>query len=80
MPGFLRSSLPILCWLADRPDDNDRQRRKQAEFLVWKSLNWSLIENVGVISQQVKSDVETVLGQHLERPQPGVEIRPEWYY
>jgi hypothetical protein len=29
---------------ADQPDDNDRKRRKQAEFLVWKLLDWPLVE------------------------------------
>jgi hypothetical protein len=65
---------------ADRPDDNDRQRRKQAEFLVCQSLDWSLIESIGVLNQQVKEAVETVSGQHANRPQPRVEIRSEWYY
>src|SRR5437899_2278738 len=65
---------------ADWPDDNDRQHRKQAEFLVWQSMDWSLIESLAVLNQQVKEDVEAVLGQHPERPQPKVETRPEWYY
>ncbi len=65
---------------ADQPDDNDRQRRKQAEFLVWRSLDWSLIESIGVLNPQVKADVEAVLGRHPDRPQPKVEMRSEWYY
>jgi hypothetical protein len=66
-------------WM-DRPDDNDRQRRKQAEFLVWRSLGWSLIEGIGVLNQQVKADVEAILALHPGRPHPKVEIRSEWYY
>lgn len=65
---------------ADQPDDNDRQRRKQAEFLLWKSLDWSLIESIGVLDQQAKANVEAVLGQHPDLPGPEVETRPEWYY
>jgi len=65
---------------ADRPDDNDRQRRKQAEFLVWKSLDWSLIKSIGVLNQQAKAKVEAVLGQHPDLLGPEVEIKPEWYY
>jgi ssDNA thymidine ADP-ribosyltransferase, DarT len=65
---------------SDKPDDNDRQRRKQAEFLVWRALDWSLIENIGVLNQQVKLNVEVVLGQYPHRPQPRVEVRSGWYY
>ena len=65
---------------ADRPDDNDRQRRKQAEFLVWRSVDWSLIQSIGVLNQEVKATVEAALDQHPERDHPKVEVRPEWYY
>lgn len=65
---------------ADQPDDNDRQRRKQAEFLVWQSLDWSLIEGIGVLNAQVKMNVEALLGQHPNRPYPKVEVKSEWYY
>jgi hypothetical protein len=65
---------------ADRPDDNDRQRRKQAEFLVWQTLDWPLIESIGVLNQQVKLKVEAALEQHPDRRHPRVEIRSEWYY
>jgi hypothetical protein len=65
---------------ADQPDDNDRQRRKQAEFLVWHSIAWELIERIAVLNQEVKRKVESVLTQfpHLHRPL--VEITPGWYY
>ena len=65
---------------ADEPDDNDRRRRKQAEFLVWKSLDWSLIGSIGVLNQQVKANVGVVLCQHPDRFHPKVEIRPGWHY
>lgn len=65
---------------ADRPDDNDRQRRKQAEFLVWQALDWSLIERIGVLNQQKKANVEEVLRQYPHRSQPTVEVKSEWYY
>lgn len=66
-------------WL-DKPDDNDRQRRKQAEFLVWNSLDWILIESIGVLSEQVKAKVEAVLDTFPQRQRPRVEVRREWYY
>jgi hypothetical protein len=65
---------------ADQPDDNDRQRRKQAEFLVWQSVDWALIQSIGVLDYQVKATVEDVLEGHPDRPHPRVGVRPEWYY
>jgi hypothetical protein len=73
-------SLVTARYWADQPDDNDRQRRKQAEFLVWKSVDWSLIEGIGVLNQQVKSHVEAVLEQHQDQPRPNVQIEAQWYY
>ena len=46
--------VPARYW-ADQPDDNDRQRRKQAEFLVWESVDWSLIDSIGVLNDQAKA-------------------------
>jgi hypothetical protein len=65
---------------ADKPEDNDRQRRKQAEFLIWQSLDWSLIERIGVLNQQVQRRVEAVLDEFPQQPRPRVEIHAEWYY
>lgn len=65
---------------ADQPDDNDRQRRKQAEFLVWRSLDWSLIDQIGVLNAHVKARVEEALNQRPERSHPTVEVRTQWYY
>jgi hypothetical protein len=65
---------------ADTPEDNDRQRRKQAEFLIWRSVDWSLIERIGVLNLQVKQRVEAVLGEFPQRARPRVEIHGEWYY
>jgi hypothetical protein len=64
----------------DQLDDNDRQRRKQAEFLIWRSLPWSIIKVVGVLNQTVKAQVETVLNEYSNRFQPKVAVKPDWYY
>jgi len=73
-------SLVAARYWADTPEDNDRQRRKQAEFLVWQSLDWALIEEIAVISDQVKAKVEAALGQCPHRHQPCVRVRGPWYY
>lgn len=65
---------------ADSSQDMDRQRRKQAEFLVHQSCPWEWIEEVGVVSASAKARVEAVLAAHsgaLARP---VLVRPGWYY
>jgi hypothetical protein len=65
---------------ADKPDDNDRQRRKQAEFLVWQSLDWGLIGGIGVLNAEMKTRVEGILGQHPQRKQVVVTVTPGLYY
>jgi hypothetical protein len=64
----------------DEIGDMDRQRRKQAEFLVHQFCDWSLIRQICVINANMKSRVEQVLGGFdvaLHRP---VVVRPDWYY
>ena len=65
---------------ADQPDDNDRQRRKQAEFLVWQSVDWALIERIGVLAGEAKASVEGILAQFPHRHRPSVAIIPNLYY
>ena len=65
---------------SDKPDDNDRQRRKQAEFLVWQSLDWSLIQAIGVHSSAMVQRVEAILDQYPLRARPQVLCKPGWYY
>jgi hypothetical protein len=65
---------------ANRGDDNDRQRRKQAEFLVWQSVAWELIEKIAVLNRGVKRRVEDLLAQFPQINHPDVEIRRNWYY
>ena len=59
----LSSSQINLTW-ADNSDDLDRQRRKQAEFLAYKVVCWNLIQEIVVINDQIKSDVELIMNQY----------------
>lgn len=64
----------------DDVNDMDRQRRKQAEFIVHRFCDWSLIQEIAVFNARFKGKVETIMGgfpSGLHRP---VHIRPEWYY
>lgn len=65
---------------SDNQQDNDRRRRKQAEFLVWQQLDWSLIVGIGVLNTAVKQRVEEVLDQFPQRHRPPVKVMSQWYY
>jgi hypothetical protein len=65
---------------ADSLEDRDRQRRKQAEFLVHRSCPWDWIDEIGVVNDAAKVRVEAILASfptNLARP---VLVRPGWYY
>lgn len=58
--------------------DNDRVRRKQAEFLLHKSFPIEWIEKIGVHGQEQKKSVESILAQYsCNIP---VVIEKKWYY
>lgn len=65
---------------ADKPEDNDRQRRKQAEFLVWEHLPWSAIAGIAVLNAAVKAKVESILAAHPIGRATRVAVKPGWYY
>jgi hypothetical protein len=62
----------------DTPEDDDRKRRRQAEFLVRESLPWELVDRIGVHSKGIASQVDaTLIGiSH----QPRIEVRADWYF
>ncbi len=62
----------------DTVEDMDRQRRKQAEFLVHRFCAWLLIEKVAVLNDRAGIRVRAVL-EEASATVP-VEVRPEFYY
>jgi hypothetical protein len=64
-------------WM-DTEDDNDRCRRRQAEFLVKGSLPWSLIDKIAVFDQAAKDQVVTILSG-ISNP-PEINVERAWYY
>jgi hypothetical protein len=62
----------------DNNDDNDRKRRRQAEFLVHHYCPWTLIKEIGVINDNIKTKVEKILQN--QKHQPSVKIYSQWYY
>jgi len=53
------------------------QTYKQAEFLVYESFPWELVERIGVCSSRIKDQVIEKLGKRVS---PEVTIKNDWYY
>lgn len=64
----------------DEVGDMDRQRRKQAEFLVHQFCPWSTVQEIGVLNTQVKGRVEETLEGSEPAWRPVVNVRAGWYY
>ena len=64
----------------DTVDDMDRQRRKQAEFLVYEFCDWTLIRGIGVLNAGMKAKAESILGEFPSGLHRVVSVHPEWYY
>ena len=58
----------------------DRQRRKQAEFLIHRCCDWSLIQELGVINASRQRQVRNIIAQSGVSHSPVVNVRREWYY
>jgi hypothetical protein len=65
---------------SDNVDDMDRQRRKQAEFLIHKFCDWNLICEIGVINDTLKATVEGIMRSFPSPMSKPVRVRREWYY
>lgn len=64
----------------DTVDDMDRQRRKQAEFLVHEFCPWEAIQEIGVKDGVAQAQVEVILKQFDANMRRLVYTRGEWYY
>lgn len=63
---------------ADTVDDMDRQRRKQAEFLVHRFCPWDSVKMIGVLNKSIKEKVKRILQKkNISVP---VKVRRQWYY
>jgi hypothetical protein len=65
---------------ADAPEDNDRKRRKQAEFLVWKHLPWSAIAGIAVLNETARVKAESAMSAFPVARGTPVRVRSDWYY
>lgn len=62
----------------DTPEDPDRKRRRQAEFLVYNRVSWAAILGIGVIDSQIREQVESILA--TSKATIPVRVRRPWYY
>ena len=62
----------------DNEDDNDRCRRRMAEFLVSQFFPWELVDKIGVINGTVAERVEAAICAAAHKPK--VRVERGWYY
>jgi len=67
-------------WADDPQVDSDRQRRKQAEFLVHRFCPWEVIRGIAVIDVEMKGRVEQILASAPQEMRKKVAVRRGWYY
>ena len=65
---------------SDTEDDNDRKRRRQAEFLVHNQFDCSLIDEITVFNRSMQSRVEEVLVASGYNDRIELSVRQNWYY
>lgn len=65
---------------ADNINDMDRQRRKQAEFLIHRFCPWDVIHEIGVLNDQARERVESTLDKFDNKTRRPIKIRDAWYY
>lgn len=63
---------------ADTPNDNDRMRRKQAEFLVYKFVPTQCILGVGTYDDHTLAEVKSILSQNNSNIP--AKVKNSWYY
>ena len=64
----------------DDLDHPDRQRRKQAEFLVYRSCPWDLVDHIAVLNNGMKKKVVSIMEQYPDKLQKPVRVCRKWYY
>jgi len=62
----------------DTEDDINRKWRRQAEFLVHNHFPIELVAGIGVISEEIKSQVEEIL--RIFKNEITAAVLPQWYY
>jgi hypothetical protein len=61
-------------------EDPDRQRRKQAEFLVHRFCPWKVVRGIAVMNDDMRRRMEAVLDRAPASSRCAVAVRRTWYY
>jgi hypothetical protein len=61
-------------------NDMDRQRRKQAEFLVHRSCPWTLIQEIVVIDSAIARRVQVIQDGFPSELRKPIRVERSWYY
>lgn len=64
----------------DNVNDMDRQRRKQAEFLIHRFCDWSIIQEIAAIDDTMKDRVNAILTRFPFEAQRPTTVHRDWYY
>jgi hypothetical protein len=64
----------------DTIGDMDRQRRKQAEFLVHQSCPWHVIQEIVVINTGMQERVDNIQSRFALSLRKPVRVERNWYY
>lgn len=59
-------------------DDSDRQRRKQAEFLVYKEISLNYIIGIGVYNSNIKEEIDVKIKKNNLNLK--CKVKHDWYY
>ncbi|MBV9387481.1 MAG: DUF4433 domain-containing protein [Chroococcidiopsidaceae cyanobacterium CP_BM_ER_R8_30] len=62
----------------DTPEDNERCRRRQAEFLIHGCFPWNLTREIGVMNFARETQVRRII--KISPHQPQIRVHSEWYY
>jgi len=76
-----RNELDIIDWAAVNETDFRNplvKEGKQAEFLIHDTCPWHLVEKIGVLNEQLRSQVNGILQSVQDKPV--VTIERTWYY
>ena len=76
-----QKDLKVIDWKAVRSTefwDQQVKEGKQAEFLIYDTCPWQLVEKVGVIDVGMRNQVQTIINKTSHKPI--VAIEQAWYY
>jgi hypothetical protein len=64
----------------DTREEPDRRRRRQAEFLVHKTLPWDAVEFLAVKNANMKDRLERYIAKEWPKRIKPVRVEPGWYF